>query len=271
MLSRTVFPIAVLSLAFPASNATAESFDCVITPAVTVRVGSQVSGLLSEVLVDQGDTLTKGQEIARIHSEVEAKTLELLDVQARSTAEVEAQESRLGLAHKRLDRAKDLVARDVGTLEKLEAAEAEVEVITLERDIAEMRREVVGLELQRARAQFEQRLIRSPIDGIVVSRHLFGGEFMGTEDSVVTIAQIDPLHVESFLPVAFYPILEHGMTIKVYPDAPVKGEFDARVDVIDRVFDAASGTFGIRLTLPNPEGKIPAGHRCRLELALINQ
>jgi hypothetical protein len=33
--------------------------------------------------------------------------------------------------------------------------------------------------------------------------------------------------------------------------------------VVDPMFDAASGTFGVRLTLPNPERKIPAGLKCR--------
>ncbi len=246
--------------------AVAETFDCLITPALTVRVGSSVQGLLAEVLVDQGDVLTEGQEIARLRSEVEGKTAELLEIQANSMAEVEAQESRLVLAEKRLVRAQELFERNVGTNEVLEAAEAEVEVIERERIIAEMRRSVLALEHERALAQLDQRIIRSPLDGVVVIRHLYGGEFLGTEDSVVTIAQIDPLHVQAFLPVSFYRALEAGMMLKVMPDAPVEGEFDAQVDVIDSVFDAASGTFGIRATLPNPDRRLPAGHRCRLEI-----
>ena len=35
------------------------------------------------------------------------------------------------------------------------------------------------------------------------------------------------------------------------------------VEVVDPMFDAASGTFGVRLTLPNPDRKIPAGLKCR--------
>jgi hypothetical protein len=36
------------------------------------------------------------------------------------------------------------------------------------------------------------------------------------------------------------------------------------VKVVDRVIDAASGTFGVRLELPNRNGKVPAGIRCRV-------
>ena len=263
--------IVALSLAALAGAASADSYDCVITPAVTVRVGSPVSGLLDKVLVDQGDTVEQGQVIARLRSEVESKTVERLELLARSTAEIETQDSRLSLANKRLERARDLYERNVGTREQLEATEAEVEVITRERAIAEMRREVAELEWQRAKAQLDQRVILSPLDGVVVTRHLFGGEFMSTEDIVVTIAQVQPLHVEAFLPVTVYRAVARGMTLKVYPDAPVDGVYDAQVDVIDRVFDAASGTFGIRLTLSNPEGLIPAGHRCQLDLAIAGQ
>ncbi len=254
-----------------AAPATAETFDCVITPAVTIDVGSPVSGLLDKVLVDQGDTVESGQIIARLHSEVEAKAVELLQLQARSTAGIEAQESRLALAQKQLDRARDLMERRVGTLERLEAAEAEVEVITRERAMAQLQHEVTGLELERAQAQLEQRVIRSPLDGIVVARHLFDGEFLGTENSVVSLAQVDPLHVEAFLPVTAHPMLSPGMTLTVTPEAPLSGTFSAQVDVIDRVFDAASGTFGIRLTLPNPGNAIPAGHRCEVEVPLPGQ
>ena len=35
--------------------------------------------------------------------------------------------------------------------------------------------------------------------------------------------------------------------------------------VVDRLLDASSGTFGVRLALPNPTGALPAGIRCRVE------
>jgi multidrug efflux pump subunit AcrA (membrane-fusion protein) len=40
------------------------------------------------------------------------------------------------------------------------------------------------------------------------------------------------------------------------------GTYQAKVVVVDKVIDAASGTMGVRLQLPNPDNKIPAGIRC---------
>lgn len=64
-----------------------------------------------------------------------------------------------------------------------------------------------------------------------------------------------------------FGLVRVGETLTVLPDHPLQGSFEAKVDVVDRVFDAASGTFGLRLSLPNPELGIPAGHRCKPEIA----
>ena len=40
----------------------------------------------------------------------------------------------------------------------------------------------------------------------------------------------------------------------------------ARVTRVDKVLDAASNTFRVRLALPNPGHKLPAGSRCKIDL-----
>ena len=49
------------------------------------------------------------------------------------------------------------------------------------------------------------------------------------------------------------------------------GEYLALVTIIDRVYDAASGTFGMRLELPNPDNTMPAGLRCTIDFAARNR
>ena len=78
------------------------------------------------------------------------------------------------------------------------------------------------------------------------------------------IAQIDPLNVEVFAPVELLGRIETGMVAKVQPMAPVGGSHPAKVKIVDRVVDAASGTFGVRLEIPNPEYRLPAGLRCKV-------
>nr|MBI3614339.1 efflux RND transporter periplasmic adaptor subunit [Nitrospirota bacterium] len=120
---------------------------------------------------------------------------------------------------------------------------------------------VAALELQRANAEIALRTIRSPISGVVVERFMHPGEFT-KQERLFKLAQLDPLRVEVFAPVAMHGKMVVGMHAQVHPEAPVNGNYSAKVTVVDRVIDAASGTFGVRLQLPNPAYKLPAGLKC---------
>jgi hypothetical protein len=80
----------------------------------------------------------------------------------------------------------------------------------------------------------------------------------------MTIAEIDPLYVKVFVPVRHYRKFQSGMIGQVIPEEPIGGVYKAKVTVVDRVFDAASSTFGVRLELPNSDYALPAGMRCRV-------
>jgi hypothetical protein len=58
------------------------------------------------------------------------------------------------------------------------------------------------------------------------------------------------------------------MVARVNISEPIAGVHPATVTVVDRVFDAASGTFGVRLDLSNPDGALPAGQRCTVAFDL---
>ena len=61
---------------------------------------------------------------------------------------------------------------------------------------------------------------------------------------------------------AYYGGIKKGTTAVVRPEEPVGGEHEAKVVIVDQVIDAASGTFGVRLSLPNSKRKVPAGLKC---------
>jgi membrane fusion protein, heavy metal efflux system len=54
----------------------------------------------------------------------------------------------------------------------------------------------------------------------------------------------------------------------VMPELLNKKEHIAVVKTVDRVIDAATNTFRVRLELPNPGGVLPAGLRCKVDLGL---
>ena len=124
-------------------------------------------------------------------------------------------------------------------------------------------RRLADLELQRTAAEVALRTIKSPVNGVVVERFMHPGEFP-KQEKILKLAQIDPLRVEVYAPVAMLGKVAVGMTAFVKPESPVTGEYAAKVMVVDRVVDAASGTFGVRLELPNHHLKLPAGLKCTI-------
>lgn len=79
------------------------------------------------------------------------------------------------------------------------------------------------------------------------------------------IAQINPLNVEVILPVTMLGKVKKGMGGVIKPEAPSGVTYRANVVIVDPVVNAASGMFGVRLELPNPESRIPAGVKCQVE------
>jgi hypothetical protein len=59
--------------------------------------------------------------------------------------------------------------------------------------------------------------------------------------------------------------VERGDAITLLPDLPSGGKLVAKVTHVDKTLDAASNTFRVRLVLPNPDYKVPAGARCRVD------
>jgi multidrug efflux pump subunit AcrA (membrane-fusion protein) len=131
-------------------------------------------------------------------------------------------------------------------------------------DQAKENRRIAELELQRSLEVLERHTISSPIDGVVVQRYLSPGE--STEDQpIMRIAQIDPLRIEVIVPVTAFGSISKGQEAFVYPEAPKEGRYPATVTVVDRVADPASGTFRVRLSMPNPDYAVPSGLRCSVE------
>lgn len=252
--------IAVLA----ATPSVGEGYDCLMDPAEVIELGSAVAGLLDEVLVDRGDIVIRGQIVARLNSAVEQSTVDLLRTRANSTAVIDAQAEQLAMVEKRFERIKQLRERGVTTIEAYDQVEAERIAARSLLFQAELNREIAEKELQRAEIALEQRTIRSPADGVVDSRDLVPGEYVGTDDHLLTIVKHDPLKIEAFLPVERYTEIAVGDVAAVHPAEPLKGSFAATVTSIDSVFDAASATFSVFLDLPNPDRLLPAGHRCTL-------
>jgi len=101
----------------------------------------------------------------------------------------------------------------------------------------------------------------------------YGGSFMDSPDPAVRngVAR-DIVFLEA---VEINPVVVHGggkAITRAMEKAGLAANFiqgqrvtdEATVQIVDRVVDSASGTFGVRLEVPNPSGTMPAGVKCKV-------
>jgi RND family efflux transporter MFP subunit len=237
-------------------------FDCLIQPKMVLKLGTPVPGLISELLVDRGAIVKKGDVIAKLESGVEEATVALAKARAENDATIRSNHAKLEFQRRKDERMKQLRKNETVSFAIADEAETAAKVAQSELDEANMNLQLAQLELARASEVLKQRTIRSPINGVVVARALGPGEYAFDQGHLVTVSQIDPLNVEVYLPLSHFGRIRLGTSAQVYPE--VGGEYAAIVTIVDQVFDAASATIGVRLELPNPDYALPAGLKCQV-------
>ena len=253
-------------------------FECVIEARQQLDVRTSAEGVVEEVLVRRGDVVKKGALLARLSSGPERATLNLARERATMEGEIKAAEARVDLARKKWERADELHKRNFVSANAKDEAEAEYRLTDMTTSInGEYRlaneqframqesRKLAELEVKRAEEVLAQRTIHSPVNGVVVALLLNPGELASSnqKDPILKLMEIDPLHVELVLPISQFGKIKRGQRARVSPEQPIGGSYTAQVEVVDMTVDAASGTFGVRLLLPNPGNRIPPGVKCR--------
>jgi RND family efflux transporter MFP subunit len=228
-----------------------------------VILSAPVIGVVGSVRVERGDSVEKGQLLATLESKLEQATVEVARARMEADAELGASDARLEFETRRLKR--NELLHDEGVVSDLIFDEVESGRLVAAANFMQAmeNRDLAALEFERAEAALSQREIRSTVDGVVVQIILNPGEY-ADPPQILELAQIDPLRVEVFVPVSALGKIRLGTTGQVLPEEPIGGSYPARVTVVDRVVDAASGTFGVRLELPNPEHALSAGLKCRI-------
>jgi RND family efflux transporter MFP subunit len=258
----TSFVLLGLMLSTPAAVEAAE-FDGVIEPFRVVKVGSSVYGILETVTVDRGDFVKKGQVLATLQSGVEKATMEAARERAEMEASIKSKQAQLDFSVRKQQRNEQLYKKEALPFSQMDEVETSRVLAEMQLQEAIENKRLAELEYKRAVEVVNRMTIRSPVNGVVVERNLSPGEYIENQ-SVLKLAQIDPLNVEVILPVNLLPSIKIGMKAKVIPEAPIGGQYAAEVKIVDRVIDAASGTFGVRLELPNPNNRLPAGLKCKV-------
>ncbi len=237
---------------------------CLIGPERTADIGSPVTGVIAAIRVERGDAVHKGQVLALLEQDVERANWQAAVVRSGIDADLRSAEANYALARERHERMASLV--DTGAIAALsiDQARAEQDVAQQRVEQARGQQKVSLQELGVARAQLAQRTLKAPFDGVIVERLTHEGERV-EDRPLLRIAQLDPLRVELVMPATRWGTVQVREPLMILPELPGAKPVEATVTHVDRMLDAASNTFRVRLSLPNPQHRLPAGARCRLE------
>lgn len=266
MTDRKLERIAVACIgALAGSAALAGDFDCLIEPRQTIEIRSSVQGLIEKVWVDLGDIVKPGQVLVSLDSGLEEATAELAKFRASMTSPIRSSQSRVDFASQKLSRREKLHEQNYISSSERDEALTEKRLAEAELDEARDNQRLNQLEFKRVSEQLRLRTVKSPVFGVVTERLMHPGELADTGDirrPILKIADISVLRVEALLPVEAYGQVKAGQMVSVMPELPNAGVQQARVKTVDKVLDAASGTFRVHLEVPNASLRLPAGVKC---------
>lgn len=243
---------------------------CLLVPSRTADIGTPSAGVVEHIAVDRGDVVRAGQVLVRLKADSERASLSSARARAETEAAIGAARAAADLSRAKLERAEDLHKNQFISPLALDQARAEYAVAERTLQQAVEQRAVSQTDLHQARAALSSRFLTSPINGIVVNRMAHPGERVELHP-LLRIVDTSELHVEIVVPARHFGSVPMGAELKVHPDVPSVPPKAARVTQVDRVIDTASNTFRVRLLLPNTDGAVPAGARCRVDLPAPTQ
>lgn len=242
----------------------------------TWRVGAISGGRVVEVLANVGDTVRRGQVLARLYSDDvhEARAAwRRADTELRRAISAEQHAARVR------DRAVRLFTLRAASREQVESAEAELQnarsaVSQARTDLEKEREHVVeylGLELDTPTGAHTPEShyisVRAPASGLVTQREITDGSVVSAGQHAYTITDPSTLWMTAAVNEADFAAVRAGAVARVFvrawPDEPFKG----RVLRVGEQLDATTRTLKVRIALSNADGRLRPEMYATVELA----
>ena len=233
----------------PSIHSSRTNDTCYVEYVDEIEVPALEMGLLVEVNVKEGDTISSGSPIARIDDRIPRLQLKQAEVRitnanrlAEDATSIEAADKQIQLTNQRFQTTKRLEQKGARSPEERRTAQYEYEVAVLQKRAAIMRQlEAMGeASLEDARAnevaeRIRRHNISAQFDGVVVERFKQQGEWVQAGESIVKVARMDKLYVTRLISnLEFNPSDVDGKRVKVTAELArgEKLEFDGKITVI---------------------------------------
>src|SRR5262249_39431265 len=142
-------------------------------------IAAEITGKVTEVLVEEGMVVQAGQVVARLDSVLAEKDLALAQSRAASAeAAIAMITADLEDANRILGRVKSLSQKSFASEADLTKAEARVGVLSAQLRQSQSQLETARLDAQRTAAVLDKHQIRAPFGGVVVDRSAQPGEMI---------------------------------------------------------------------------------------------
>lgn len=235
-------------------------------PYADIELAAAEMGTLSEVQVREGDQVTAGQLLAKLDDRVLRASLAAAEAGMNAEGELQSAETQLRLKKVEQKKLQELFARNHASRQELDRINGEVDVAHARLQSVREDLEVRRLEHARIQAQLQQREIRSTIDGVVVNVKKDRGEFVSPSDPVVArVVQLDPLLIVFSVPNEKRSLVSSGQTVRMHMGR-TSSEVQGEVEFVSPTADASSGSFRVKVRMPNPDGRWHGGEKTILLL-----
>ncbi len=209
-----------------------------LSPVQGVTLTAEVGGILSEILVENGAGVKKGD------------VLFILDA-TQEKAELASAVALLRLARLNLDRSKGLLQKKIIAVSELDSAQAEFE--------ADQAR------VDNLQAIIDKKIIRAPFDGKIGIRKVNLGQTIKQSDELIPVHQSDPIFVDFAVPQTRLAKIHVGQSLRVESDGleePALGKITA----INPMVDESTRTAMVQGLLDNPGDKLRPGQFARVDV-----
>ena len=248
----------------PSANAVLQA-----TGYVTARrmatVSAQITGTLTEVLIDEGFKVKKGQVLARLDDTGLKAGLAAAQAQVRS-AEASTGQLRAQLAQAEADarRQVELAASGMTTRQNQEQTATAVKSYKAQIDAAQRQVEVAQAQVRQARVNFDYATVRAPFDGVVTARAAQVGEIISplsagggfTRTGVGTIVDMDSLEVGVDVNEAYIAQVKPDMPCEAVLDAYPDWKIPAHVVAVIPSADRGKATVKVRVALEQKDERV---------------
>jgi RND family efflux transporter MFP subunit len=235
-------------------------------------IPSSEPAVVREVLVKEGDRVTKGQPLVVLDDRGVRAQLEAQQLEAKSPLRIDAAVADLEVKKLELVRFEKIFKSGGGNDNEVETARAAVLLREIQVEIERLTQKIRAAQAEQLVVRAEQMTMTSPIDGTVERLDLLPGEVPEFGKPTVIVVSNTPLWINAFIPAEKSNHLRAGMEVPVvYGDnSPTPGKkVAAKIIYLSNVVDPASGSRRIKLELANPD-LLPSGLDVTIHTTPVN-